>query len=386
MRQVVKMSSREKIMMYSSVHIWKDARIFFKEAQSLSKKYQVDFYAIGTEGEADQYQTENLTIHLLPKRSRSKRYKNWEILLNAINNSDASYFHYHDPELLLLLPLIRKKKNKKFIYDMHENFPKALRSKDWIPKWLKGPLIFSVDFVEKILLKKNAGVIYAEESYKDEYRSLADKVAACDIYNYPYVPLRQEKVIDAEQEAVQFVYIGRIAVVRGIWQMLYAVEAIAKVNPNGIKLKLIGQCEEKLLLEINHYIVKNNLEDIVCYEPFIEYDKIWDVYDQSDVGLCLLHPTPNYVGSIATKMFEYMAAGLPMLVSNFPLWEQIIDKSKNGLLVDPLNGKSIQKAMEKLIYDSQLRERYSINGKNYFQQTYDWKNEEKKLFEFYEQL
>lgn len=376
-------------MMYSSVHIWKDARIFFKEAQSLAKEYDVEFYAIGDSNEAENYENDHLKIYLLPKRSRLQRYKNWITLLKEIRRSKASYYHYHDPELLLLLPFLRKKrKNHLFIYDMHENFPKALTSKNWLPKFIKPLLLKIVKPLEKRLLKKNHGVIYAEKSYKEEYFDIAPFVKECDIYNYPYfsgIPEMNDENIQTK-ETIQFVYIGRIAVVRGIWEMLHAVKEVSQTCEKKIVFKLIGQCEEELLGKIQEYISMNDLDDIVEYSPFVEYEKIWTIYQESDIGFCLLHPIPNYVGSIATKMFEYMAAGVPMIISDFPLWKQILEKSKNGLSVNPLNEKEIQSAMKLLISDSEQRRSFARNGQIQFQQEYNWENEEKKLYSFYHQL
>ncbi|MEQ6206855.1 glycosyltransferase [Enterococcus mundtii] len=378
----------KKVMMYSSVHIWKDARIFFKEAQSLSKEYQVDFYAIGCPGEADKYETENLKIHLLPKRSRSKRYKNWIILLKEIKKSKASIYHYHDPELLLLLPFLRKKrKDNIFIYDMHENFPKSLVSKNWIPKFFKKILMTIVIPLERVLIKKNKGLIFAERSYKEDYKSILPHLNTCEIYNYPhYRPPNLTINKEVKKEEIRFVYIGRIAVVRGIWEMLSAINKVTKNSSKKIKFRLIGQCEEELLEDIQYYINKHHLEDVVEYSAFIEYDKIWNIYQESDIGFCLLHPIPNYMESIATKMFEYMASGIPMIISDFPLWNSILKESKNGIAVDPFDELQLEEAMSKLIENSELRKKYGINGRREYEIKFNWFNEEKKLTKFYNQL
>ncbi|OQO72229.1 glycosyltransferase [Enterococcus villorum] len=376
----------KKVMMYSSVHIWKDARIFFKEAQSLSKEYQVDFYAIGSPEEADEYQTENLKIHLLKKRNRRKRYKNWIFLWKEIKNSEAEIFHFHDPELLLLLPFLRKKrKDRIFIYDMHENFPKALVSKNWLPNRMKRILITIVRPLERRLIKKNKGLIFAEKSYKEDYQSIFSSMPTCDIYNYPlYQPNLPDNQIG--KEVIRFVYVGRIAGVRGIWEMLHAVNKVSKTSQKEIKFRLIGQCEEELLEEIISYIHKHHLEDVVEYSSFIEYDKIWKIYQESDIGFCLLHPIPNYMGSIATKMFEYMASGMPMIISDFPLWKNILQESQNGIAVDPFNEEQIVQAMNQLIENPELRRKFGENGQLQYKTKFNWGNEERKLATFYNQL
>lgn len=373
-------------MMYSSVHSWKDARIFFKEAQSLSKKYHVDFYAVTDDTESELFENDHLKIHLLNKAKRLKRYKIWYQLYKEILANDADYYHFHDPELLLLLPFLRrKKKTGKFIYDMHENFPKAIQSKSWIPKYLRKILTKIIPTIEKKLLNQTDGILFAEESYKHDYQELLAKVRIEDIYNYPKIHNRSLPHNREKQELITFVYVGRIAEIRGIWEMLDMIRSLNEERKS-VRLKLIGSCEPDLLKKIKQYISIYHLDNVVEYQGFVAYDNLALIYEQSDIGLCLLHPVGNYTESIATKMFEYMAHGLPMIVSDFPLWKAIIGKSKNGFAVDVRDSKEILYAANQLVSSSLLRKEQSENGINYLQKGFSWSSEEAKLYRFYQQL
>jgi glycosyltransferase involved in cell wall biosynthesis len=82
-------------------------------------------------------------------------------------------------------------------------------------------------------------------------------------------------------------------------------------------------------------------------------------------------------------MFEYMAAGIPVIASDFPLWREIIEGNQCGLCVDPLDPKAIAASIDKLINNRDLARRMGENGRRSIVDSFNWSIEEKKLLEFY---
>jgi len=86
------------------------------------------------------------------------------------------------------------------------------------------------------------------------------------------------------------------------------------------------------------------------------------------------------------KMFEYMAAGLPVIASDFPLWRRIVDGAGCGLLVDPLDSAAIARAMQWILDHPEEAEAMGRRGGAAVESNYDWAGEAKKLIGLYCQI
>jgi glycosyltransferase involved in cell wall biosynthesis len=99
-----------------------------------------------------------------------------------------------------------------------------------------------------------------------------------------------------------------------------------------------------------------------------------------------LHPVGDYTYGLPVKLFEYMAAGLPIIASNFPLWGNFFKEHGCGITVNPLNAKEIARAIEHLLDHPEERQKMGENGRRAVLEKYNWKKESEKLLKLYEGL
>ncbi|MFD3446619.1 glycosyltransferase family 4 protein [Microbacteriaceae bacterium 4G12] len=370
-----------KIFIFSSVHPWNDTRVFYKETVSLAKNgYRVKLCAIENNVKYDGMY-ENLQVDYLPKVRRLTRPFLWLRLFIKALREKADVYHFHDPELLLIGYLLKVFTKSKVIYDMHEDFPAAIKSKPWIPKKIRRRLSRIIAYVEKVLIKKCDAVIFAEKYYKENYTDI--NITKEDILNYPLNNNQLDSMKKYETPTV--VYAGGISKIRGFFEMLKAAKSL---NDRGqiFNMVIIGNINEELKNEAIAYIKENNLSKIVQLPGRLPLSEVYSYYNKSHVGLAILHPEENYLRSLATKIFEYMSVSIPVVASNFPEWKELIENEQCGEVVDPYNIEQIADKIEFLLKENDYALQLGLNGFNAYTQKYNWEVEENKLYNLYNQL
>lgn len=368
----------DRVFMFSSVHNWMDTRILNKETVSLiAQGKKVEFYAVGNQSDAPQIK--GINFHLTPQRKKWLRPLRWLLLVQEVIKSDAKFYHFHDAELLCLTSFIRKKKPEAvIIYDMHEYFVGQISTKDWLPALLRKPISQFVQVMEKKMMRFCDGVIYAEKSYQQyfpEYKGYTE-----EILNYP---LQIERKNLQKEPVFTLIYVGDITEDRNIMGMIEVAKLLKKRGLIEFQMKLIGPMDELLQNKVTKKVTENGLEDVILFYGRIPYTAIWEHYFSAHVGLCLLKPIPNYKNSMATKLYEYMAASLPILASNFPDWASLLSENNCGVAVDPQDFNKITQLVEQLEGNPQFAQKLGANGRKAFENKYSWGSQANKLEKFY---
>jgi len=104
------------------------------------------------------------------------------------------------------------------------------------------------------------------------------------------------------------------------------------------------------------------------------------------VGIAVIADIPNFRDSYPTKMFEYMALGLPVVVSDFPLYRQVVEDGRCGVCIPPGHPSELAAAIYDLVTDPQAAQDMGKRGRECVIERYSWRTEEEKLLGLYSVL
>jgi len=370
----------EKVCILTSVHPAIDVRIFYKEARSLTKVgYEVTLIA-------QHYKNEivdgmKIIALLKPKNRFFRMFFLTRKVYKLALKQKAGVYHFHDPELIPVGLLLKIFTKAKIIYDVHENVAKAILSKDWIPKIVRLYISKIFNIFEKTASKKFDYIIAATTNIKDNFK--AHKICqVIDIKNYPVVDgARAQKIIKENKKYFEPIYVGGLSRIRGIKEIVLSSKYI---NPKyNVRLKLIGEFSDE---EFRNEIKGLDEWSSVKFLGWLPSKETIEHLLMADMAIICFWPEPNHVEAMPNKIFEYMAASLPIVASNFPLWKEIIEGNNCGICVNPLNPKEITKAIEYLIEHPEEAKRMGKNSRRAVLEKYNWEKESEKLLEIYKNI
>lgn len=359
----------------TSAHHRGDTRIFQKMCRSLVSAHFKSSLVVA-DGLGDEIR-DGVQIHDVgASKGRFDRIKNSpRRVFNKSLSLHADLYHLHDPELIPI-GLKLKRMGKRVVFDSHEDVPKQMLGKPYLNKPALWVLSKVFGAYETWACRQFDGVIAATPFIRDKFLEINPRTV--DINNFPLLGELEAQVPWADK-AVEVCYVGDISRFRGIAEM---VEAMSLVQ-SGVRLNLCGRFSEpaveKVCKAMPGWLAVNE-------QGFVDRAGVRQVLGKSVAGLVALHPVINYLDALPVKMFEYMAAGIPVIASDFPLWREIVLRNQCGLCVDPMDPASIAKAIDYLVRHFNEARQMGENGRRAVMERYNWPKEEKKMLLFYKEI
>ena len=365
-----------KVCHLTSAHPRYDVRIFEKECVSLSKyNFEVNLIVNDDLPNEVKSNVNIISTGYTPKNRLDRIVNSKKKILKLANDLDADVYHLHDPELL---PLIRPfvKKGKKVIFDAHEDTAEQIMDKEWIPYQIRRLVSLLYSQYSKKALKRATAIITVTPQLVTKFSKFNRTVM---VTNYPILSSFKEFDYIGNFNSPTICFAGGISEQWRHKEIINAIEGL----PN-VKYVLAGNADSSYLEQLKTL----NGWKKVDYLGKISHSDVESIQKSAVAGMAI-----NYANQIKgqgtlgnTKLFEYMAAGIPVICTNYILWEDIINKNGCGITVDPNSTDEIKKAIQYILDNPKISEKMGKNGRIAVEKEFSWANEEVKLIELYKSL
>lgn len=286
----------------------------------------------------------------------------------------ADLYHFHDPELMPVGMMLARG-GAAVVYDAHEDLVASIPDKPWIRPRLRPGVLRATARLEPAAADRLAAVVAATPVIEQRFAHCRCPVVT--VNNYPQLAEFGDVRRREPEPGPAVCYVGGIDAARGIETL---IEGIAKTDAG---LLLAGTAEPASFGD--HLRTLPGWSQVVNFGQ-VDRARVAEIFGRAVAGVVILRPLSRYVVSQPTKLFEYMAAGLPVIASDFPLWREIVEPNSCGICVDPLNADAVAEAIRWVVAHPREARDMGENGRRAVKRTYNWEVEGRKLTALYAQI
>ena len=368
-----------KVAILSSVHLALDNRVFYREARTLARAgYDVTLIAVHDREEV----RDGVRIRPLPRVARSRRPLLWRALGRLARETAADVYHFHDPELLLLSPWLRRATGRPTVYDVHEANADFIAVKDYLPAAVRVPLAGAFRRLEPRLAAGESGLIFADEAIAAGFAGFAGPTAT--LFNYPGAELIARGAAAAGGAEPVVLYLGGMERNRGAALALEAFAAVVAAMP-AARLLFVGHFMPPALeAEMRADAARRGIAHAVEFTGRVPFARIGDSLARARVGWVTWQPVAKNCKNIPTKLFEYMAYGLPVVSSDLPSTRPYVRPGENGLLATAGDPAAHAAALLALLGDPAAAARLGAAGRQRVAAEWNWAAMEPRLLALYD--
>jgi len=316
-------------------------------------------------------------------------FRFWEKHLSGIlNENKVDAIHIHDLPLVKVGLGLAQRYNLPLVCDYHENRPEIMKMYNHVQtfpgkylistkRWSNYQLKYTPR-VDRLILVTDE----AKDYYINQYGIDSGKITVLPNYisleRFRSFNVGNKSTTDSGK-AFTAVYFGDTGTRRGTLTILDSAEILKNQD---IRFLIIGDSREQETLEKKAR--ERNLTN-VTFTGRIPVIEALRLMNSSDAGLCPFLRNIHHDTTYANKMFQYMALGKPVIVSDCTSQANFVTKEDCGLIFKAGDSKELSDHILRL-RDKTTYETLSKNALRCVSEKYNWEEIGSRLTELYSNL
>ncbi|PIQ20564.1 MAG: glycosyltransferase [Cytophagales bacterium CG18_big_fil_WC_8_21_14_2_50_42_9] len=331
---------KTRLLLASLLKPVNDSRFYEKLGLSIGKLPTVEVHISGYNSPIPSGAPQNLFFHPLFcfRRLSLGRIFAQFIYLKFLFRLKPQVIIIGTHELLLSSLLYKAFYSCLLIYDVRENYYLNLTSQHIYTPIISRLAAHFIRFIEKITAPFISTFFLAEESYAKELPFIGNKFLVLQNKYKPAAPYALPQTSSGicipANGNVNLLYSGTISELYGIFEAIWLADALHQISPR-YTLTIIGYWPQAT--------IGQRIKELIHHKPFITllggdemvpHTDIIQAIDAAHVGLLPYYPHPSLIHCLPTKLFEYLAHALPIIVQQNPVWENIIIAHQAGFSIN----------------------------------------------------
>jgi glycosyltransferase involved in cell wall biosynthesis len=304
-------------------------------------------------------------------------------ILRLLRGTRYDVIHFHDLDLLPVFSMLSIFERKtRFVYDCHENYSLEMQNKHYLPRWLRRPMGWIVKWGERVAALPIREVVLVVPSQEQTFPR--PWFHSTLVQNFAELELERDRADDYEQRRDACISIAFQYVANGSLFLLDVAREVVNRRPTVLFYAIdLFKGDDALRRRVLARRDQLGLQDSVTLLPSVLPQDIMKYLNTATIGLVLDLPVAHRIAALPVKLFEYMAAGLPVVGADLPNIRAVVEPVQCGILAEPGNVGSFADAICKLGDDRSAARAMGLRGLLAFRGRYNWDREVKKVVELY---
>lgn len=352
-----------------------DTRMYEKFAISLSQtnKYEINIIGFSSKKNKNHHNIFFYPLFNFPRLSFGRLSASWKYY-KKIHQLKPEVIIFNTHELLIVSCIYKIIFGTKLLYDVRENYYRNIRYTTTFPIVIKNIVAGWVRLKEHITNPFIEHYILAEQGYQKELPFTAGKRTIVENkFQLPENLTSKRKKI----KAFNFLYSGTIATHYGIFEAIDFIVQVKKFIPEAT-LTIIGHSAlRSTLLAVKNLIDHHSFISLIGGHDLVPHEDILEAILKADYGIISYQPNRSTENCIPTRIYEYMALQLPMVVQDHLPWITLTHSYQAAI---PFNFKDL--VDENLVMRLKTQVFYTAG----YSENLKWEKEAEKLIHLMEKI
>ncbi len=331
------MDGKPKILIASILKPVDDVRLYYKFGQSLAQtnKYEVNIIGFVSKKALTDENIKTYPIFFFGRLSIKRVFAPIKFLVYTIKVKPKVLI-VSTPELLIVSLLYKIIFGSKIIYDVQENYTMNVTYGTNYPPIVKQLIKNAISLSEWVSSYFIDYYFLAEKVYQQQLKFIRNR-PAITILNKAIKPIdwhiKGSNFMD-KSKAIKLIISGTIGDTYGTLSGIEFFQQFKK-HYRQASLTIIGySANSSFLREVKHLCQSDTSIKLITANVPINHKHIIEEIKKSDLALMPYELNDNLSSRIPTKLYEYLAYGVPMLIPNNAQWLEILNTHKAGFAVD----------------------------------------------------